>query len=126
MDMFNQNQNGNNFNSPNNNTNNNSNDKNMAILCHVLGIITGFLAPLIFYFVFEKSEYVKSHAKEALNFQLTLLIGQVISWILMIVLIGFLTSFGLFVCSVIFSIQAAMAVNNNQPYKYPFSIKFIK
>src|SRR5437868_3137709 len=67
-----------------------SDEKTMAILSHILCIVAGFVAPLIIYLVKKESPYVTAHAKEALNFQLTMLIGVVVSVILMFVLIGFL------------------------------------
>src|SRR5688572_2450465 len=67
-----------------------SEDKTMAILSHVLCIVAGFIAPLVIYLVKKDSDYVQSHAKESLNFQLTMMIGYIVSFILMIVLIGVL------------------------------------
>ena len=57
-----------------------SDEKTMAILSHALTLVCGFLAPLIIYLVKkDESEYVRAHAKESLNFQITV-------WIIAIVL----------------------------------------
>ena len=52
-----------------------SDEKTMAILSHVLCLVAGFIAPLIIYLVKkDESAYVKEHAKESLNFQITMFI----------------------------------------------------
>src|SRR5687767_6174019 len=50
-------------------------DKTMATLAHVLGIFTSFVGPLIIWMIKkDTSPFVDDQGKEALNFQLTLLI----------------------------------------------------
>jgi uncharacterized protein len=103
------------------------NQKGMAVLSHVLGLITGFLGPLILYLVLEDSKsFAKEHAREALNFQITLIIGFIVSGILALILIGILFMVVLGLLDLIFCILAAVAANNEQEYRYPFSIRFIK
>jgi len=101
--------------------------KTMAMLAHLLGAFTGFVGPVIIYATSgDKDPFVKESAAEATNFHLTILIGYLISFVLMIVLIGFLTYLLLFVASVAFSIIGAMAANKGEMYRYPWSIKFLK
>ena len=48
---------------------------NMAMLAHLLGALVGFLGPLILWVVKkDEHEFIDDQSKEALNFQLTLLI----------------------------------------------------
>lgn len=103
-----------------------SNDRTMAILAHVLGIFISFIGPLIIYLTQQKEGYVKGQSKEALNFQLTILIGYVVCWILMFVLIGAVLVWIVGIINLIFCIIAAMAASRGEDYKYPFAIKFIK
>jgi len=104
-----------------------SDERMWATLIHVGGIIIGFIAPLLGYLLLkERSAFVGENSKNALNFQLTVLIGYVASGILMFVLIGFLTYPLVWVLSIVFSIVAAVAANKGQVYRYPLTIPFIK
>ena len=61
----------------------------MAMLCHLLAIFTGFLGPLIIWLIKkEDAPFVNDHGKEALNFQITVLIAMVASGLLTFVCIG--------------------------------------
>src|SRR4051812_48219415 len=52
-----------------------SDEKTMALLSHALTLGTGIIAPLILYFVKkDESSFIAAHAKESLNFHITLYI----------------------------------------------------
>lgn len=101
-----------------------------------LGIVAGLviplgsiLAPLIIWLVQkDKSGFIDEHAKEALNFQITMLIAFIISGILMLVIIGFFLIIAVAIIDLVYSIIAATKANNGEPYKYPknLCIQFIK
>jgi len=101
-------------------------DKQWASFAHLGGIL-GFLPALIIWLVF-KDRGVKTNveAKEALNFQITVLFGYVASSILMFAFIGFLLYPAVAIVSVIFSIIGFMKVNEGGSYRYPFAIRLIK
>ena len=100
--------------------------KSMAVLAEVLGIFTGFIGPLIIYIVNgEKDPFVRHHAAESLNFHITLFIGYMVSFVLMIVLIGFVTFFVIWIVGLIFMIQASIAANRGEWYRYPINIRFV-
>jgi hypothetical protein len=102
-------------------------DKNMATIAHILGIFTSFLGPLIIWMIKkEQSPFVDDQGKEALNFQLTLLIGYLISAVATIICIGPIIALGLSVVAIIFGIMAAVATNKGEAYRYPVNIRFIK
>ncbi len=104
-----------------------SEDRTMAILAHVLCIVAGFIAPLVIYLVKkDSSAYATAHAKEALNFQLTMLVAYIVSFILMFVLIGILLMVLVSLANLVLIIIATIKASENKLYKYPFSIKFIK
>jgi len=103
-----------------------SEEKTMAILAHILCVVAGFLAPLIIYLVKKDSPYVQAHAKESLNFQLTVLIAYIVCVILMILLIGLLLVWLVMIGNLVLVIIATIKASENKMYKYPFSIKFIK
>ena len=63
--------------------------RNMAMLCHLLAIFTGFLGPLIIWLIKKDEDpFVDEHGKEALNFQITVFIAMFVSGILTMVCIG--------------------------------------
>ncbi|MDX6283186.1 MAG: uncharacterized protein QOH03_4257, partial [Kribbellaceae bacterium] len=72
------------------------------------------------------SPTVRAHAVESLNFQITATIGYVASYMLMFVLIGFITLPVIWIIAVVFAIMATIAASNGQPYKYPFALRLVK
>lgn len=103
-----------------------SDDNNMAMLAHVLGIITCFIGPLVLYLTIKDKPYVIEQSKEALNFQITIAIGYVIGAILTVIFIGGLIYAAAGILSLIFGIIAAMAASKGEHYRYPISIRMIK
>lgn len=105
----------------------------MAMLCHLLGILTGFLGPLILWLVRkDSSRYIDHHGREALNFQLTLLIVMfglgILTFVLMFVFIGILlvpVMGVLAILALVAEIMAAVAAQGGQWYRYPCSIRFV-
>jgi uncharacterized Tic20 family protein len=133
-------------------------DKSYAMWSHLggaisfLALFTGWLAllavipSLVFHLSFGKrGERVGREAKEALNFQITM-VGAMIVWAVVAVILkavllvpllfgggwfvlGFilaLVGWALVVIDVVFSIVAGMRVNAGGSYRYPFAIRFIK
>ena len=98
----------------------------MAILAEALGIITGFLGPLVIYLINgDKDPYVRHHASEALNFHLTMLIAYIVSAVLLIVLIGIILLPIVAILSFVFSIIATIAASKGEWYRYPISIRMV-
>jgi uncharacterized Tic20 family protein len=103
-----------------------SDEKLWATLIHVGGIFLGFLPALIGYLVLkDRGPFIRQHAATALNFQLTMLIASVIGGILTIVIVGIFILLAVGIVVIVFSIIAAIAANNGQPYTYPLAIKFV-
>lgn len=102
-------------------------DQNLAMLAHLLGIVSGFVGALIIWLIKkDQSAFVDEQGKEALNFQITMMIAFVVSWILMFVLIGMLLMPLLLVANLVFCILAAVAVSKGEHYKYPVAIRLLK
>jgi len=98
-----------------------------AMLAHILGIVFGFLAPLIIWLMYkDRDEFVRDQSAEALNWQITLAIGYIISSILMIVLIGFVTAAALGIAAIVFGIIGGMAANRGERYRYPWALRLVK
>ncbi|GAA4200050.1 hypothetical protein GCM10022252_52720 [Streptosporangium oxazolinicum] len=103
-----------------------SDDTTMAMLAHLLGLLTSFVGPLVLYLAKkDESPYVRDQAAEALNFQLTVLVAYVVSWVLAFVLIGFVLMFFLWIGAIIVTIIAAVAANRGERYRYPMNIRFV-
>jgi len=107
----------------------------MAMLAHLLGGLLGFLGPLIIWLVKKDDHpFVDDQGKEALNFQLFLLIGYLLMTTLWIVIsfvtcgIGAMLPLPLivYVFQVVFGILGAVAANKGEWYRYPVTIRFIK
>ena len=102
-------------------------EKTMAMLCHLLAIVSWFLGPLIVWLIKkDQSKFVDEQGKESLNFQITLLIGDVIGAATWCVVVGIFITSIVFIVRVVFCILAAMAVNRGEHYRYPFAIRLIK
>lgn len=102
-------------------------DKTWAILSHVLTFVGGFIAPLVIYLIKkDESPYVRHHAAEALNFQLSIIIYAIVSMILILVLIGILLILAVAIGALVFTIIAAIAASNGEEYRYPLTIRFVK
>lgn len=106
----------------------NSDDRNIALITHLSGIIFGFIVPLVVWLIHKDrgdKAYLVEQAKEALNFQITILIGYVICWVLAFILIGALLLPLLWIVNLVFCILAAMAVSKGGSYRYPFALRLI-
>ena len=104
-----------------------SDERTLAILAHALAIVTYFLAPLIIYLIKkDDSRYVSEQAKESLNFQITIAILYVISFMLVFVFIGIFLLFALAVFNFVMVIIASIKASDNKIYRYPLCIRLIK
>jgi uncharacterized protein len=102
-------------------------EKLWAIGAQLGGLVLGFIAPLIVWLVYrERSAFLERTSKEALNFQLTLLIGYLVSFVLACFLIGFFLLPIVWIVGIVFSVIAAIAVSKFEDYRYPLNIRFIK
>ncbi len=105
----------------------NNDDRNLAMLAHLLGIVSGFIGALIIWLIKkDQSAFIDEQGKEALNFQITMLIAFVVAGMLMVILIGALLMPLLFVANLVFCILAAVAVSKGEHYRYPVVIRLLK
>lgn len=102
------------------------NAKTLALLAHLGTFVGGFIAPLIVFLVEKQNPWVRHHAAEALNFQLTVLVALFVSIPLFLVIVGFFTMLATIVCSYVFSIIGAVKAGRGEWYRYPITIRMIK
>ena len=112
----------------------NSEARNWAVACHLsafFGLLTAgigaVLGPLVVWLV-KKDEhpFVSDQGKEAVNFQLTMLIGSFVCALLMLVLIGFVLLGLLILFDLICVINAAIKASEGVAYRYPLNLRLIK
>ncbi len=102
-------------------------DKTLAILTHLSGMFFSIIVPLVVWLTAKDTKpWLTEQSKEALNFQITVLIGYIISSALMLVLIGFITFMIVWVVSIILSIVAAVRVSQGGDFHYPLTVRLIK
>ena len=105
-----------------------SDDRNLAMLTHLSGFIFSVIVPLIVWLMHKDradKAYLVKEAREALNFQITVLIGYVICWILTIIVIGVLLTWLLWLANLVLCIVAAVKVSSDGSYRYPFSLRLV-
>lgn len=104
----------------------NSNDKNIVTITHLGGILFSFIPSLIVWLLKkDDSEYIATQAKEALNFQITLLLAQFVAYVLIFILVGFLLLGLIWVFNVVFCIIAAISSSKGEYYRYPLTLRLI-
>ena len=103
-----------------------SNDKVAAMALHIAGIFFWFVPSLIVYLAVTGNPWLKEQARNALNFQLTMLIAFVIGIALSIIGIGLLIVWAVEILVIVLSIIAALRANAGETYKYPLSIELVK
>jgi uncharacterized Tic20 family protein len=109
-------------------------EQNWAMACHLValsGFIIPFgniLGPLIVWLIKKDTmPLVDQHGKEALNFQITVTLAAIISFLLVFVLIGILLLVVVGLGALILTIMAAVKVSNGElNYRYPFALRLIK
>ncbi len=74
----------------------------------------------------EKMPALDAHGKMVTNWMISATIYFAVSFILMFVLIGFLTIFAVFLLAIIFPIVGGIKANNGEMWNYPLTIKFLK
>ena len=105
-------------------------DRSLAMLCHLLAIFTGFLGPLVLWLVKKDNPYMDHHGREALNFQITVLLVSLgltaVTVVLMFLIVGIFLVPLLFVLPIlviIAEVMAAVAAQRGEWYRYPCCIR---
>ena len=110
------------------------NERTWGMLAH-LSALTGLVLPLagivigplvVWLARRDDSEFVAAHAKEALNFNISVLLGALACMLLMLVFIGFLLGTALFIAWLVMTLIAAIKASEGHPYRYPFSLRLVK
>lgn len=104
-----------------------SDDRTLALLAHLLGIFFSIFGALIIWLVKkDTSPFVDDQAKEALNFQLTVLIAYAVAGVTTCLGVGFVLLAVTYFGNIVLCIMAAVAANRGERYRYPLTLRLLK
>ncbi|MFL6541527.1 MAG: DUF4870 domain-containing protein [Chthoniobacterales bacterium] len=105
-----------------------------TILAHAIALI-GFFVPIAGHIVGplviwlakrDESPEIDLHGKESVNFQISMLIYNVIAGLLCFVLIGIPILIILHFLNIVFVVIAAIQASDGKLFRYPLSLRLIK
>src|ERR1700688_742688 len=110
------------------------NERTWGMLAHlsalvglVFPLVGNILGPLLVWLTKrEQSTFIGTHAKEALNFNITVTLAGVVCLFLALIFIGFLLGTALFIAWLVMTLVAAIRASEGVPYHYPLSLRLIK
>jgi uncharacterized Tic20 family protein len=114
-----------------------SESRNWAMAAHLsalVGLVVGFsfLGPLVIYLVRKDDPYVRAHAAEALNFNLSALIYAFVGGFVLVILIVLIVGLALIplaiaagIAWVVLVIIAGIKASKGEAYRYPLTIRFV-
>ncbi len=106
--------------------------RNWALAAHLSAfagawVALAFLGPLVVWLVKRDDHpFIATHAREALNFNLSVLLYAVVGFVLIFVFVGFLLLPLIGLMWLVFTIVAAIRASNGQPYRYPLTVRFVR
>lgn len=111
-----------------------SDDRNLGAIAHITPLIlmlvsgglAGFIGSLVVYlYAKDRSPGARQYAATALNVQITVAIASAISYVLMLVLIGFVTLPVVLVLGVIAHVVGAIKASNGEVFTPPITPRFV-
>jgi len=109
------------------------NERTWGMLAH-LSALAGLIIPLVGNVVgplvvsiarSDQSTFVAAHAKEALNFNISVTLAALVCTLLMLVFVGFLLGSALFIAWLVMTLIAAIRASEGVAYRYPFSLRLV-
>lgn len=104
----------------------------LSLMAHLFLTLIAFGIPLIMWLVKkEESPFLDDHGREAVNFQISLLIWSIIFTIAAVPIsiltcgVGVVVAFIPTVVAVVGMIQASVAANRGEFYRYPMTFRFV-
>ena len=109
------------------------NERTMAMLAHIGGFFTWIIVPLIFMLTEKEENFVRRHAREALNFQIFVTIPYALSgivagffclhWAMLVVGAAIMLATVLY--ETIAVILASVAGYQGRLFQYPVNLRFV-
>lgn len=95
-----------------------------GVVVWLIGCVAG---PLVVWIARrDQSAFVAEHAREALNFNITVVLAALVCMLLMLVFIGFILGTALFIAWLVFTLIAAIKASEGALYRYPVSLRLVK
>src|SRR5437764_2023047 len=109
------------------------NERTWGMLAHlsalvglVIPLVGNVLGPLLVSIArSDQSVFVAAHAKEALNFNISVTLAALVCTLLMLVFVGFLRGSALFIAWLVMTLIAAIKASEGAAYRYPFSLRLV-
>ena len=107
-------------------------EKTWGMIAHLSALVASvvgfpFLGPLIVMLTKGKeSPWVEQHAKEALNFQITVTAALWVSAFLMICIVGIFMLPVIGLAALVLTVMAGIKANNGEEYRYPLIPRLVK
>jgi uncharacterized Tic20 family protein len=102
-------------------------ERQMAMIAHLGGIMTIWVAPLALYIMKkDQSAFIADQAKEALNFELNIFTILVVGIPLTYIYIGIPIVLAALVGNVVLGIMAAMQANEGKVFRHRHIVRLIK
>ena len=110
------------------------NERTWGMLAHlsalvglVFPLVGNILGPLLVWLTKrDQSAFIAAHAKEALNFNITVTLAGVVCGFLALIFIGFLLGTALFIAWLVMTLVAAIRASEGVVYHYPLSLRLVK
>lgn len=110
------------------------NERTWGMLAHlaalaglVIPLIGNVLGPLVVSIArSDQSPFVAAHAREALNFNISVTLAAIVCAVLMLVFVGFLLGSALFIAWLVMTLIAAIKASEGASYRYPISLRLVK
>lgn len=104
-----------------------------AMFCHLGGLawyigvpLGGVVIPLVIWLLKRNEHpFIDDQGKEAVNFQINMMIYGIICTLLLFVLIGWLLFPLLVIYAIVCTIIAMVRSSKGEAYRYPFTIRFL-
>ncbi|KAB7770071.1 DUF4870 domain-containing protein [Xanthomonas maliensis] len=109
-----------------------SEERTLALAAHLLGTLTAFIGALVIWLVSKDATpskpFASDQAKEALNFQITVILAYIVAIVLAAISFGILFFLPtlVWIANVVFCILGAIKANGGESYRYPFTLRLIK
>ena len=105
-----------------------SDARGWSVAAHLLPLVGVYILGALFIWLIKRDEdpFVEFNSREALNFQLSMLIYGLVSALLVIVLIGIVLILAVGIFSFVMAIVAAVKAANGELYRYPLTMRMVK
>ena len=110
------------------------NERTWGMLAHlsalvgvVVPVIGCILGPLVVWLGRrDQSAFVEGQAKEALNFNISVVLASIVCSLLMLVFIGFILIAALYIAWLVMTLIAAIKASEGVAYRYPYTLRLVK